>query len=178
VTYKEIAQATQAGLGSGQLVGYASFTTEDFAFPYGAHFCQVAVNTRTGEVKVQKYHALQDCGTPINPELALGQIYGGVFKSISHSLWEEMVIDDKGVLTNPTLREYGAPMMDDLPPEFGAHLVFTDDAYGPFGGKSVSEISLNGASPAIATAIHDAAGIWIRDWPFTPEKVLGALGKL
>ncbi len=178
VTYKEIAQATQAGLGSGQLVGYASFTTEDFAFPYGAHFCQVAVNTRTGEVKVQKYHALQDCGTPINPELALGQIYGGVFKSISHSLWEEMVIDEAGVLTNPTLREYGAPMMDDLPPEFGAHLVFTDDAYGPFGGKSVSEISLNGASPAIATAIHDAAGIWIRDWPFTPEKVLGALGKL
>jgi putative selenate reductase molybdopterin-binding subunit len=178
ISYREIAHATQAGLGSGQLVGYASFTSEDFAFPYGAHFCQVAVNSRTGEVKVQKYHALQDCGTPINPELALGQIYGGVFKSISHSLWEEMVLDEKGVLTNPTLRDYGAPMINDLPPEFGAHLVFTDDAYGPFGGKSVSEISLNGASPAIATAIHDAVGIWVRDWPFTPEKVLKALGKL
>lgn len=178
VSYRDIALDTQAGLGEGQLVGYASFTTEDFAFPYGAHFCQVAVNTRTGEVKVQKYHALQDCGTPINPELALGQIYGGVFKSISHSLWEEMVIDEKGVLTNPNLREYGTPMINDLPEEFGAHLVYTDDAYGPFGGKSVSEISLNGASPAIASAIHDAAGVWIRDWPFTPEKVLRALGKI
>ncbi|ADK80521.1 molybdopterin-dependent oxidoreductase Mo/Fe-S-binding subunit [Sediminispirochaeta smaragdinae] len=178
VSYREIAQETQAGLGSGQLVGYASFTSEDFAFPYGAHFCQVAVNTRTGEVKVQKYHALQDCGTPINPELALGQIYGGAFKSVAHSLWEEMVIDKEGVLTNPTLRDYGIPMITDLPEEFGAHLVFTDDAYGPFGGKSVSEISLNGASPALASAIHDAVGVWIRDWPFTPEKVLRALGKL
>jgi putative selenate reductase molybdopterin-binding subunit len=178
LSYREIALDTQAGLGEGQLVGYASFTTEDFAFPYGAHFCQVAVNSRTGEVKVQKYHALQDCGTPINPELALGQIYGGVFKSISHSLWEEMVIDEKGVLTNPTLRDYGVPMINDLPPEFGAHLVFTEDSYGPFGGKSVSEISLNGASPAIASAIHDAVGIWVREWPFTPEKVLRALGKV
>jgi len=57
-------------------------------------------------------------------------------------------------------------------------LVPVDDELGPFGGKSVSEISLNGAAPAIAIAIHDAVGAWVREWPFTPERVLRAMGKL
>jgi putative selenate reductase molybdopterin-binding subunit len=57
-------------------------------------------------------------------------------------------------------------------------MVFTDDPFGPFGGKSVGEISTNGAAPVIAIAIHDAIGIWIRKWPFTAEKILKALGKV
>jgi putative selenate reductase molybdopterin-binding subunit len=56
-------------------------------------------------------------------------------------------------------------------------LVATDDPFGPFGGKSVAEISMNGAAPAIAAAIHDATGAWMRDWPFTPERVLRKLGR-
>lgn len=178
LTYWEIAQETQAGLGRGQLVGYASFTTEDSAFPYGAHFAQVSVNRRTGEIHVDKYYALQDCGTPINPELALGQIYGGSFKSIGHTLYEDMMLDDQGVCQVTGLRDYGVPMISELPTDFKAVLVPTDDPYGPFGGKSVSEISCNGAAPAIANAIHDAVGIWIRTWPMTPEKVLRALGNI
>jgi putative selenate reductase molybdopterin-binding subunit len=178
VSYWDIAQFTQAGLGSGQLVGYASFTTEDSAFPYGAHFVQVAVNERTGEIRVEKYFALQDCGTPVNPELALGQMYGGVLKSIGHSLYEQMILDEDGRCETTTLRDYGVPMISELPDEFEAILVPTDDPYGPFGSKSVSEISCNGAAPAIANAIHDAVGVWIRDWPFTAEKILRALGKL
>ena len=67
---------------------------------FSRHFCQVAVNTRTGKVKIQKYFALQDCGTPINPELALGQIHGGVLKAIGHSLYEEMIIDETGRCLN------------------------------------------------------------------------------
>jgi putative selenate reductase molybdopterin-binding subunit len=178
VTYREIAQETQAGLGSGQLVGYASFTTEDSAFPYGAHFVQVSVNERTGEISVDKYYALQDCGTPVNPELALGQMYGGVLKSIGHTLYEDMVLDSEGSCLTSGLRDYGVPMISEVPKEFEAILVPTDDPYGPFGSKSISEISCNGAAPAIAIAIHDAVGVWVRDWPFTPEKILRALGKL
>ncbi len=176
VSYAEIARFTQSGTGSGPLSASASYTTDKAAFPYGAHFCQVAVNTRTGRVKVQKYHALQDCGTPINPELALGQIYGGVLKTIGHSLSERMVLDEKGRCLNANLLDYQAPMIHDLPEEFRAVLVETSDPFGPFGAKSVSEISCNGAAPAIAAAIHDAIGVWLRAWPFTPEKVLAALG--
>ena len=178
VTFGEIAHETQSGEGVGQLIGHASYTTDDTAFPYGAHFCQVAVNTRTGEIKVQKYYALQDCGTPINPELAEGQIYGGVLKSIGHTLYEELKLDEKGRCLTPDLRSYGAPMIGDMPDDFQVKLVYTNDPYGPFGGKSVSEIAVNGAAPVISNAIHDAVGVWMRSWPITPEKVLKALGHI
>ncbi len=178
VTYKEIAQYTQSGTGRGQLTATRNFIMDKASFPYGAHFAQVAVNTRTGEVKIQKYFALQDAGTPINPELTMGQIYGGVLKTIGHSLFEEMVFDEEGRCLNPNLLDYKIPMINDLPDEFKAELVATDDYFGPFGAKSVSEIATNGAAPAIATAIHDACGIWLRTWPFTPEKILKELGKL
>ena len=69
-------------------------------------------------------------------------------------------------------------MIGDLPDVFGAELVFTDDPFGPYGSKSIAEISCNGAAPAIASAIHDACGAWIRSWPFTAEKVLRALGRI
>ena len=175
--YAELAHRCQGGDGAGELIGRASFTTEDAAFPYAAHFCEVAVNTRTGAVTVTRYHAVHDSGTPINPELALGQIYGAVLKSIGHALYEEMIFDDKGRCLTTGLAAYGAPMIQELPRDLRAKLVQTDDPFGPFGGKSVAEISVNGAAPAIAAAIHDAAGVWIRDWPFTPEKILSALGR-
>jgi putative selenate reductase molybdopterin-binding subunit len=178
VTYAEVSRFTQSGTGSGQLTSAASFTTDKAAFPYGAHYCQVAVNTRTGGVKVQKYYALQDCGTPINPELALGQIFGGVLKTIGHSLSEEMILDERGRCLNANLLDYRVPMINDLPDDFRAVLVETNDPFGPFGGKSVSEIACNGAAPAIAAAIHDAVGVWMRSWPFTAEKILRELGKI
>jgi putative selenate reductase molybdopterin-binding subunit len=178
VTYAEIARFTQSGTGSGPLSGASCFTTDKAAFPYGAHFCQAAVNTRTGSVKIQKYYALQDCGTPINPELALGQIYGGVLKTIGHSLFELMVLDDRGRCLNADLLSYQVPMIHDVPDDFRAVLVETNDPFGPYGAKSVSEISCNGASPAIASAIHDAVGVWMRSWPFTAEKILIELGAL
>ena len=178
LTYRKLAWHTQGGEGTGQLIASASFTTDKFSFPYGAHFCQVAVNTRTGKVKVQKYYALEDCGTPINPEYALGQIYGAVVKSMGHALYEEMIFDSEGRCLNPDLRSYGVPMIGDIPEDFKSVLIETDDPYGPFGAKSVSEISVNGAAPAIAAAIYDAVGVWMRDWPFSPEKILKALKKI
>jgi putative selenate reductase molybdopterin-binding subunit len=178
VDYGEIARYSQSGEGNGQLIGYASFTTEDNAFPYAAHFCQVAVNSRTGAIEIQKYIAVHDSGTPVNPELALGQIYGGILKSIGHALYEEMIFDGEGRLLTPGLGEYGAPMIQELPGHVDVKMIPTDDPYGPFGSKSVAEISVNGAAPAIAIAVHDAVGVWIRDWPITPEKVMRSLGLL
>lgn len=178
LTFAKLAWHTQGGEGTGQIVASASFTSEDFSFPYGAHFCRVAVNTRTGKVKVQKYYALQDSGMPINPEYALGQMYGAVVKSMGHALYEEMIFDAEGKCLNPDLRSYGVPMIGDIPDDFRAILVETDDPYGPFGAKSISEVSVNGAAPAIANAIHDAVGVWMRKWPFSPEAILRATGKI
>jgi putative selenate reductase molybdopterin-binding subunit len=178
LSYAVLSHDALTGVGRGQLVGYGSFVTNNAAIPYGAHFAQVAVNIRTGQIKVQKFYALQDAGTPINPELALCQMYGAALKSIGHSLHEDMILDEQGVCLTSTFATYGVPMTSELPDDFQAVLIDEDDEFGPFGAKSISEIATNGAAPAIANAIHDAVGVWIRSWPFTPEKILRAMGKI
>ncbi|WP_263079022.1 molybdopterin-dependent oxidoreductase Mo/Fe-S-binding subunit [Endozoicomonas sp. Mp262] len=175
ISFGDIAHYAESGTGCGQLMGQGSFITSEFAFPYGANFAEVAVDTRTGKVSLRKFHALLDCGTPINPELALGQIYGASMRAIGHTLQEAIEYDDEGRVVNANFADYGAPMVGDLPEEFLATLVPSNDPVGPFGAKSVSEISVNAAAPAIASAIHDATGVWIRDWHITPEKMLKAL---
>ncbi len=178
ISLAEIGHKSVQGDGHSELTGFGGFKTEHAAFPYGAHFVQVAVNERTGEVKVQRYHAYQDCGTPINPALAKGQIYGAVLKSIGHSLYEEMLYDKQGICLNPRFLDYKIPMATEMPEDLYVELMPVEDEVGPFGAKSVSEISMNGAAPAIAIAIHDAVGVWMREWPFTPERILKALGSL
>jgi putative selenate reductase molybdopterin-binding subunit len=178
LTFATLSHDALTGVGRGQLVGYGSFVTNNAAIPYGAHFAQVAVNIRTGEIKVQKYYGLQDAGTPINPELALCQMYGASLKSIGHSLYEDMVLDENGVCLAPDFTRYGVPMTSELPDDFKMVLIDEDDEFGPYGAKSISEIATNGAAPAIANAIHDAVGVWMRSWPFTPEKILREMGKI
>lgn len=178
VSFAEIAHKAETGTGFGILVANACYTTPDFAFPYGANFAEVAVNIRSGEIRLEKFYALLDCGTPVNPDLALGQIYGASMRAIGHSLTEELLYDADGHPLNRDLRSYGAPKIGDIPADFRAVLVPSDDKVGPFGAKSISEIGVNGAAPSIATAIHDACGVWLREWHFTPEKILRALGKL
>jgi len=178
ISLAELGHRSVQGDYHGELSGFGTFKTDHAAFPYGAHFVQVAVNVRTGETKVQRYHAYQDCGTPINPALATGQIYGAVLKAIGHSLYEEMLYDDEGRCLNPRFLDYKIPTIAEVPPDFHVELMPVEDEIGPFGAKSVSEISVNGAAPAIAIAIHDAVGAWVREWPFSPERILRALGKL
>lgn len=178
ISYYELTHTATSGGGRGQMIAHGSFVTTASSVPYGAHFAQVAVNVKTGEIKVQKFYALQDAGTPINPECALTQIYGAVMKSIGHSLYEGMYLDKNGKCINANLTDYGVPMINEAPDDFKSVLVDVDDKFGPFGAKSISEIACNGAAPAIGIAIHDACGVWLRDWPMTPEKILKALGKI
>ena len=178
ITLAKLAHMAIQGEGHHELVGFGNFKTDHAAFPYGAHFVEAAVNQRTGEVKLRRYHAYQDCGTPINPALAMGQIYGGVMKAVGHSLYEELLYDKDGRPLNLSFLDYKIPSIYEVPEDFHVELVPVQDEVGPFGGKSVSEIALNGAAPAISIAIHDAVGAWCRQWPFTPERVLRAMGKL
>ena len=177
LSYFDISHEATSGAGRGQLIGTGAFTTPNFAVPYGAHFAEVAVNTRTGEIKVLKFYAVQDAGTPINPEIALCQMYGAAMKSIGHTLYENMVLDKDGRCITATFTDYGVPMIGEAPDDFRAELVDVNDQYGPFGAKSISEIACNGAAPAIAMAIADATGVWVRSWPITGEKILKAMGK-
>jgi putative selenate reductase molybdopterin-binding subunit len=178
VTLAQFAHKGESGTGFGILVGTGCFVTDKLSFPYGANFAEVAVNVRTGEVRLDKFYALLDCGTPINPELALGQIYGASLRAIGHSLYEEIVYDANGIPITRDFASYGALKVGDLPGDFGAYLIQSDDKVGPYGAKSIGELAVNGAAPAIATAIHDACGVWLRKWHFSPEVVLKGLGKI
>lgn len=178
ISLAQLAQMAVQGEGHHELCGHGHFKTEHAAFPYGAHFAQVLVHELSGEVRLTRYHAYQDCGTPINPALAMGQIYGGVMKAVGHSLYEELLYDTKGKPLNANFTDYKIPSIYEIPEDFTVALMPVEDKVGPFGGKSVSEISLNGAAPAIAIAIHGAVGAWVREWPFTPERVLKAMGRL
>ncbi len=178
VTLAKLAHMSIQGEGHSELVGIGNFKTDHAAFPYGAHFVELEANPDTGEVKILRYHAYQDCGTPINPDLALGQVYGAALKAIGHSLYEELVYDKNGALVNPNFLDYKIPTIFEVPEDFHVEFVPVDDEIGPYGGKSVSEISVNAAAPAISIALHSALGVWCREWPFTPERVLRALGKI
>lgn len=176
--YYNLSHTACAGDGRGQMVGHGVFVTAASSVPYGAHFAQVAVNIKTGEIKVQKFYALQDAGTPINPEVALCQMYGASMKSIGHSIYENMALNEKGECVSANMTDYGVPMIHEAPDDFKAVLIDVTDAYGPFGAKSISEIGCNGAAPAIGIAIHDACGAWLRTWPMNSENLLKALGRI
>ncbi len=137
-------------------MGTGSYITPDFAFPYGANPFAEAVNTRTGEIRLDKFYGLAGLRyKSVNPELALGQIYGATLRAIGHSMSEEIIYDAEGHPLTRDLRSYGAPKIGDTPRDFRAVLVPSDDKV-THSGEIDPEIGVNGAAPAIATAIHDA----------------------
>jgi len=142
--------------------------------PFTAHFAKVRVDIETGKIDVLKYVAAVDCGTPINPALAEGQTEGAVLNGICYALTEEYVFNEKGTMLNPNFQTYKIYSMRDIP-EIKTILVPTYETTGPFGAKSVSEISINGPLPVISNAVYDAIGVRLTEGPFTPEKVLKAI---
>ena len=160
-----------------QIAHTASHITHESPPPFSAHFVEVEVDTQTGKVDVIKYVAAVDCGTPINPNLARGQTDGGVLTGISYALTEEYKFSKTGKMLNPHFGEYKIFTTADLP-EIVSILVPTYEPSGPYGAKSVSELPVNGPIPAISNAIYNAVGIRLTEAPFTPDKVLKALGKI
>lgn len=157
-----------------QIIASASHVTEKSPPPFAAHFAEVEVDTETGFVKLLKYVSAVDCGTAIHPKLAEGQVEGATLNGISYALTEEYLFNEKGRMLNPGFGHYKIFTTADMP-EMVTILVPTYEPTGPFGAKSVSEISINGALPAISNAIFNACGVRLRQGPFTPERVLLAL---
>ncbi len=143
------------------------------AYSYSAQVAEVSVDEETGEVTVHKIWAAHDCGRALNPMAVEGQVIGSVWMGLGQALQEEMVWKD-GLIMNPGLLEYRTPSATESP-EIEAIIVESVDPEGPFGAKEAGEGSLAATIPAIANAIYDAAGIRLREAPFTPERVLAAV---
>ena len=160
-----------------QIAGHASFCIPDSPPPFAAQFAEVEVDTGTGRIRVLRFVSAVDCGTAINPLQVEGQIEGAVAMGIGYALAEEMRYDANGKLLNASLVDYKLVHADDLP-ELTTIVVQSYEPTGPFGAKSVAEVPINGPAPAIANAVQHALGIRMAELPFTPDRVLRALGVL
>jgi putative selenate reductase molybdopterin-binding subunit len=142
--------------------------------PFAAQFAEVEVDTETGQVTVKKLVMAVDCGIAINPLTASGQVEGGMIQALGYAHCEEMVYDDNGVPLATKFGEYRLYQADEMP-ETRVIFVETFEPTGPFGAKAVAEIPKDGVAPALASAIHNATGVWLNQIPFTPERVWKAL---
>lgn len=142
---------------------------------FATHAAEVEVDTETGVVKVLKIAAAHDVGTAINPVGCEQQIEGAAIMGLSNTLFEEFKME-KGRILNDTLADYKVATIKDLP-EIVSIIVETYHPEGPFGAKGIGEPAAACTAPAIANAIFDAVGIWMKDLPITPEKVLAALSQ-
>jgi len=173
-SFEEIGYRSFYSVNQAQLQANASHTSDVSPPPFIAQFAEVEVDPQTGIVRVIEFVSAVDCGQPINPVLAEGQIEGAVVNGISYALSEQFVFNRDGRVTNAAFGRYGMYTTADMP-KMQTFLVPSDEENGPFGAKSVGEIGINGPAPAIANAIFDAVGIRLYDLPMTPERVFRAL---
>jgi carbon-monoxide dehydrogenase large subunit len=155
------------------------FEPKNFTFPFGTHICQVEIDRETGDPRILRYIAVDDCGKVINPLLVAGQVHGGIAQGLGQALFEEIVYDENGQLITGTLMDYAVPKAHQLPRyELGRTETPTD--VNPLGIKGVGEAGTIGATPAIVNAIIDAlAPFRVRhlDMPLRPEKIWRLIGQ-
>ena len=149
------------------------FEPSNFTFPFGAHIAQVEIDSETGEISLDRYIAVDDCGKAINPLLIDGQVQGGIAQGIGQALYEEAVYDESGQLLSGSLMDYALPTAA-MVPAFELDRTETPTSVNPMGAKGVGEAGTIGASAAVVNAAVDAlAHLGVRhvDMPLKPEKI-------
>lgn len=152
-----------------------------FAFTNGIQASYLEVDVETGFVKLLKHWCVEDCGTVINPQLVDEQIRGGVVQGIGAALFEQCVYDERGQLLNGNMADYLVPMAAEMPDIECGHVV-SPTADSELGAKGAGEAGTAGAPGSVMNAINDAlrplGARPLTDMPFTPDKILRALGKV
>ena len=171
-----LAWSLPAGVEPG-LEAQASYDPANFTYPFGTHAAVVEVARETGEVRVLRYIAVDDCGPLINPMIVEGQVRGGIVQGIGQALWEGAVYDETGQLLSASLMDYALPKARFLPPIEVLHTE-TPSPHNPLGVKGVGETGTIAATPTVVNAVLDALsplGISDLSMPFTPERVWRAI---
>ena len=170
----DLAVDVTMGPNKNQLIGYATHGSPVSPPPFIAGFVETEIDKETGKVDIVDFVAVVDCGTVINKNLAKIQVEGGIVQGIGMALYEDVVYTQKGELASNTFMQYKIPTRKDV----GNIIVDFEESYeptGPFGAKSVGEVVVNTASPAIENAIYNGLGINLNTLPMTPEKVFMAM---
>jgi carbon-monoxide dehydrogenase large subunit len=167
--------ARQAG--EARLMAAVDFKQVGRTFPFGAHIAVVEVDSDTGEARLVRHIAVDDCGHVLNPLLAQGQQHGGIAQGAAQALFEEMVYDADGNPRTASLLDYGFPTANEFP-LFETDRTVTPTHLNALGVKGIGESGTIGSTPAVHNAVIDALshlGVEHLDMPFTPEKVWRAI---
>ena len=138
----------------------------------GAQFCEVRVDSDTGEVRVSRWLGVFDVGTVINAKMATSQLKGGIVMGIGAALSEESLVDPRsGRVMNPSLAEYHLPVHADVP-WIDVEYLDEPDPTMPLGLLGIGEVGITGVAGAVANAVYNATGRRVRDLPVTLDKLL------
>lgn len=154
------------------------YSMPNFQYAYVAQVIDVEVDTDTGHVRVKRVVSADDVGKAINPDLVVAQIEGAVVQAHGYAVMEEYKTRPDGRVLTDQFSTYLLPTIWDIPEKVESVLVEVPDPNGPWGARGMGELPYLPVAAAIAAAIHDATGVWISEFPFTPERVLRALGKI
>jgi carbon-monoxide dehydrogenase large subunit len=166
--YTDHPQGMEAGL---EAVNY--YDPPNLTFPFGSYICVVDIDRGTGQVKVRRFVAVDDCGVRINPMIVEGQIHGGLTMGLAPALFEEISYDEYGNIYGNNFMDYMLPTSVETP-RWETGETVTPSPHHPIGAKGVGESATVGAPAAIANAVVDALwhlGVRNIDIPMTPPKV-------
>src|SRR2546423_1038977 len=155
------------------LAGCRDCNPSSATYSSGAHIAIVEVDSDTGDVRILRFVAVDDCGPVLNHYLAEAQVHGGLAQGIGQALYEEAVYDEDGQLLTGSLMDYALPIADQIP-DFVTASVETPSPINPLGAKGVGEAGCIAAPPAIVNAVLDAlapSGIKSIDMPLRSEKI-------
>ncbi|MFJ9948457.1 molybdopterin-dependent oxidoreductase [Kitasatospora sp. NPDC091207] len=141
---------------------------------FNSQWFRIAVDPDTGEIRILRSVHGADAGKVMNPLQCRGQVEGGVAQALGATLFEQVLVDERGEVTTAAFRRYRLPAYADVP-RTEVHFTETSDAIGPLGAKSMSESPFNPVPPAFANALRDATGIRFTEAPFLRDKVWQAI---
>ena len=157
-TLKQVAWAAYNNVPEGMEMGLEAvdyYDPPNFTFPFGAYLCVLDVNRYTGETRVRRFYALDDCGTRINPMIIEGQIHGGLTEGFAVAMGQEMPYDEAGNLLGGTLMDYFVPTAVETP-HWETDFTVTPSPHHPIGAKGVAESPHVGSIPCFTSAMVDA----------------------
>jgi carbon-monoxide dehydrogenase large subunit len=177
VPFAEVAGAAYggdrpAGVSPG-LEATTFYEADGTPYTFGCHAALVEVDPESGEVEIDRYVVVDDCGTRINPRIVEGQVHGGVAQGIGQALYERASYDASGNLVTGSLGDYAVPTAVQLP-EMEEHATVTESPHNPLGVKGIGEAGTIAAPPAVVNAVVDALepfGVEHIDMPLTAETV-------
>jgi carbon-monoxide dehydrogenase large subunit len=143
-------------------------------FSNGLHAAVVEIDPDTGQIAIQRYLVIDDCGTVINPTIVHGQIVGGTVQGIGGALWEHLAYDDDGQLLTGSFMDYALPKAANVP-DIEVVTLCTPSPFTPLGMKGVGEGGAIAPGACLANAVSDALaplGVTVNATPMTPESVL------